>query len=171
MIVSLEPGTTVWTRCLSTERSRFLGSSPVGTSFNSHVEVSYRIIIPSVFKAFLKSNLNHYLWIFLQFQGLLINILALVRNHQPRIQWARFFSRLQKTTCFVSRTYRQKCKTKKSMHCKTNTIQHKKLIWTKPEERDHRNEEQWLPQVRVDTELASHSYSSYIWGWHKLPLP
>lgn len=35
-MVNLVPGTILWTRCRSTERSMFLGSSPVGTSFKIH---------------------------------------------------------------------------------------------------------------------------------------
>jgi len=46
-----------------------------------------------------------------------------------------------------------------------------KTAQTKPEEHDHMNVEQLLPQVLAGTELASPSYSSYISRSHMLLLP
>jgi hypothetical protein len=75
----------------------FLGSSPVGTSFNININTnqSKKSCLTQHHHS-VYSNQDYYLWIFLQFQGLLINILALVRNHNPRINGARFFTSLHK---------------------------------------------------------------------------
>lgn len=101
---------------------------------------------------------DHYLRILLQLESLLINILTLIRNNNPRINGAGFFSSLQKEP---------------SLFINQDSTKHelKQKVRYSPEVYGHMIEGQLPHQGLDDREHPKYFYNSCMIDVHKLPLP